>query len=153
MRISDWSSDVCSSDLGNVEEYLAQPLAPCGLPGEEQVNEDRSRLSRCGKGDEHAATPQRQLAKQADFNSLVRWHRYRCGHWEGTPFQRGKYQIPTLAPTVSSTAGRSRGPIQKGKDHRSEENTSELQPLMRNSYAGLCLTKQHTTWRTACAGC
>src|SRR3546814_13359495 len=29
MRISDWSSDVCSSDLGSVCEYGAQALEKC----------------------------------------------------------------------------------------------------------------------------
>src|SRR3546814_12686653 len=32
MRISDWSSDVCSSDLGGVAQHRAgmeQPLGPC----------------------------------------------------------------------------------------------------------------------------
>src|SRR3546814_7757069 len=32
-------------------------------------------------------------------------------------------------------------------DQRSEEQTSELQPLMRRSYAGLCMNKQ-TTYNT-----
>src|SRR3546814_976161 len=33
-------------------------------------------------------------------------------------------------------------------DHRSEEHTSELQSLMRNSYAVFCLKKQTTTLTT-----
>src|SRR3546814_10387558 len=33
---------------------------------------------------------------------------------------------------------------------RSEEHTSELQPLMRNSYAGFCLTKKKKTPRELC---
>src|SRR3546814_1777047 len=36
-----------------------------------------------------------------------------------------------------------------GEEHRSEEPTSELQSLMRNSYAVFCLTKKKTTERTS----
>src|SRR3546814_13663755 len=32
MRISDWSSDVCSSDLGEVEQYLNELLEEHSLP-------------------------------------------------------------------------------------------------------------------------
>src|SRR3546814_7368922 len=31
MRISDWSSDVCSSDLGETDRCLVQSLATCAL--------------------------------------------------------------------------------------------------------------------------
>src|SRR3546814_3070931 len=36
----------------------------------------------------------------------------------------------------------------KGHDHRSEEHTSELQSLMRISYAVFCLKKKNTTKNT-----
>src|SRR3546814_9191072 len=35
--------------------------------------------------------------------------------------------------------------IRRGADERSEEHTSELQSLMRNSYAVFCLQKKQTT--------
>src|SRR3546814_9471993 len=35
--------------------------------------------------------------------------------------------------------------VETGRIDRSEEHTSELQSLMRISYAGLCLKKQNTT--------
>src|SRR3546814_7951599 len=37
------------------------------------------------------------------------------------------------------------GPCQQGVQCRSEEHTSELQSLMRISYAVFCLTKKHLT--------
>src|SRR3546814_5407962 len=45
-------------------------------------------------------------------------------------FQRGKHQLH-LPPRIGGTS-------------RSEEHTSELQSLMRLSYAVFCLKKQHT---------
>src|SRR3546814_1966616 len=47
---------------------------------------------------------------------------------------------------LASGVGRN-GP-NAGRPMRSEENTSELQSLMRISYAIFCLTKKHTTSRT-----
>src|SRR3546814_2382383 len=47
------------------------------------------------------------------------------------------------APVVISMAGRSRRMIMA--DSRSEEHTSELQSLMRISYAVFCLKKKKTT--------
>src|SRR3546814_7869059 len=38
-----------------------------------------------------------------------------------------------------------RGVVSPGKRHRSEEHTSELQSLMRNSYAVFCLKKKIRT--------
>src|SRR3546814_10326676 len=45
--------------------------------------------------------------------------------------------------------GRPRGlrPAQRPPDVRSEEHTSELQSLMRNSYAVFCLKKKTTTYK------
>src|SRR3546814_7188869 len=38
------------------------------------------------------------------------------------------------------------GAVGRGRDGRSEEHTSELQSLMRISYAGFCLKKKIMTW-------
>src|SRR3546814_1171916 len=53
-------------------------------------------------------------------------------------------------PDGVQSAGRSRAALSgadavSGNGRRSEEHTSELQSLMRISYAGLCLKKQITT--------
>src|SRR3546814_4620914 len=42
-----------------------------------------------------------------------------------------------------------RAPYHNPRGVRSEEHTSELQSLMRISYAGLCLTKKHTQLQIA----
>src|SRR3546814_980681 len=90
MRISDWSSDVCSSDL-RAPALLVQTLD--FVPTEtHRTGGDRL------QSDQGAC--QRRLAR------------------------------PRLA------------------DHRSEEHTSELQSLMRISYAVFCLKKKKTSHKT-----
>src|SRR3546814_1731388 len=102
MRISDWSSDVCSSDL---------PAHPRQAGPEVQAVD---------QGDRRQERPQRQGG----------WRRPHAGaggrrHCGGAEDGRG--------------AGRHRAaPLYR----RSEEHTSELQSLMRNSYAVFCLTKK-----------
>src|SRR3546814_1990238 len=98
MRISDWSSDVCSSDLPAVAAFraLGANIVPVGL------DEDGIDVEAV----EHAC---RRNAVRAVFV---------------TPH----HQFPT---TVSLRPER-----------RSEEHTSELQSLMRNSYAVFCLKKK-----------
>src|SRR3546814_6138407 len=95
MRISDWSSDVCSSDL---PPRFAAP----------------------------APTSPRMTAPAVHDLSLPR----RLPPPLGTP-AGSQPQAPTAhAPSPS------RGTT------RSEEHTSELQSLLRNSYAVICLTKK-----------
>src|SRR3546814_4506830 len=111
MRISDWSSDVCSSDL-----------VPCGpVYAIDEIFED----------------PQYQARGNIAFVQDER---------------AGEVAIPNVGPRLTRTPGRidSLGPrlgshndeILRGM--RSEEHTSELQSLMRNSYAVFCLTKTNT---------
>src|SRR3546814_4422168 len=49
-----------------------------------------------------------------------------------------------LLATVQQQAGDVQGPWQTARDMRSEEHTSELQSLMRISYAVFCLKKNNT---------
>src|SRR3546814_4553575 len=101
MRISDWSSDVCSSDLG--------------------VERHHSRPSR-----RHQWTAQsRWLGAEMDDLPARRLHRARRRRHRYSPRQ-GK--------------GRARRSQTRAK--RSEEHTSELQSLMRISYAVFCLKKK-----------
>src|SRR3546814_10202324 len=52
--------------------------------------------------------------------------------------------MPRLAAALVSDAGRCRYAAEFGRDARSEEHTSELQSLMRISYAVFCLKKKNT---------
>src|SRR3546814_2112701 len=107
MRISDWSSDVCSSDLGGAPD--AGPLAHGG----EGRHADPA-------GRTHAALAQRLYALGRPVRVLMGGDR------------PGKLYRP-LDPGGGGFAA-------KG---RSEEHTSELQSLMRISYAVFCLKKKN----------
>src|SRR3546814_1640249 len=94
MRISDWSSDVCSSDLGQIEprfrHHLCRGTAPlCGVA-----------LRLCAPVPRNDAEARRRA-----------------------------YRRPVAGD-------------QHRAEDRSEEHTSELQSLMRISYAVFCLQKK-----------
>src|SRR3546814_10522714 len=104
MRISDWSSDVCSSDLS---EFRAQP--------------------------------RRAALGQAD-------HRHRADRVGPVAVQPPSSGAGRARPRRNSRSGRNRTGISGSSDSgRSEEHTSELQSLMRISYAVFCLKKKNST--------
>src|SRR3546814_7251726 len=113
MRISDWSSDVCSSDLSATGLVLADVrhdlvrMLVCDL-----ATADRDRLM----------TALEELGREASL----------ALDGERVPMDR-------------------RSHVYSVDLRRSEEHTSELQSLMRNSYAVFCLKKknnQNTTHNT-----
>src|SRR3546814_9335732 len=115
MRISDWSSDVCSSDLSRYR----QPAQACEM----EVRDDGSLCARF-------AQPQRAVTPG---QSLVLY--------DGDHCLGGAVIAATDAPLERhrhDTTPRS----------RSEEHTSELQSLMRNSYAVFCLKKKNKIHKT-----
>src|SRR3546814_6590134 len=106
MRISDWSSDVCSSDLG------------IGI---------RSALEGRGPGDEHVG---------------ARGDRQWCGAAVDAAVD---FQPDVAARLVDHLAHRlDLAKLAGDEALRSEEHTSELQSLMRISYAVFCLKKKNT---------
>src|SRR3546814_4381438 len=110
MRISDWSSDVCSSDL--IHDLLM------ALPPSSSVSITRP--------DELA----KELFTHRGSGTLVRRGEKirRYGSWK-------RIDLPRLGKLIESGFGRKLAP-----DYfRSEEHTSELQSLMRISYAIFCL--------------
>src|SRR3546814_3440286 len=102
VRISDWSSDVCSSDLRSESSRGVEPGKRCPEP--------------FGVGPVAALLKEAQLHREAD---------QRKGRQGRTP------QI-----------GRLRRPSHQRLGVRSEEHTSELQSLMRISYAVFRLKKK-----------
>src|SRR3546814_3938353 len=123
MRISDWSSDVCSSDL-----RLPQPLvglAPAGLEPVEQSALHRPGLS---------------VGRDASKTRLV----------EGVHHLSGHVELALLGGTVADPHGSAALVAGQPRElelrqARSEEHTSELQSLMRISYAVFCLKKKNQT--------
>src|SRR3546814_1342748 len=101
MRISDWSSDVCSSDLiaeQSGASHVEWPAEFAALDGQEQ--DDAREAIRL---------------QQTQFDAR------------------------------SSVLAAQTGVLREQANQRSEEHTSELQSLMRISYAVFCLKKKTTT--------
>src|SRR3546814_6691142 len=124
MRISDWSSDVCSSDLGNVIE---------GLRVKAQLLRHGEGFARC----HHCRTEQHVVAD------------LRCLSIAGVAcvddcFAHGGQDRFGAFECVVSAADHEgqRAASRSGNTTRSEEHTSELQSLMRISYAVFCLKKK-----------
>src|SRR3546814_10414527 len=118
MRISDWSSDVCSSDLA--ERDLGDHV------GELHLNKLRRRQRAT------ELLPLQRVGTGGMVAGLGRAHR--------APGD-------AVAGAVEA-AERTLQPLHLGKElllghlDRSAEQTSALQSIMRNSYAGSCLKKK-----------
>src|SRR3546814_1637027 len=126
MRISDWSSDVCSSDLSEALAFMEA----CGVTPETvpQIKGTSFYTSH-----EALLLPYEQALTRQD--SLTGGWYDTSGHflWVGdrTRFE-GSAHIEYLRG-IGNPVGMKCGPTL-----RSEEHTSELQSLMRNSYAVFC---------------
>src|SRR3546814_1400029 len=105
MRISDWSSDVCSSDL---------------IARETDFESDS--------------------AQAAALKELLSETKFLANELESAQTAEALREIPDsyadLTKSLSSVDRQLRA-------HRSEEHTSELQSLMRISYAVFCLKKKN----------
>src|SRR3546814_5957779 len=111
MRISDWSSDVCSSDL------------------------------RAGSAGARPGPLRRAGRSRAAGRWSAALRSCRCG---GGCATRKARSLPRPEPSATPEhAGRRYRPA------RSEEHTSELQSLMRTSYAVFCLKKNTYIIRTS----
>src|SRR3546814_7951768 len=109
MRISDWSSDVCSSDL-----VLASMILK---PKEEKDTWLVARVKRIYQPLLHKALARKRVVMISALVALL-------GSFALFPFL-GKEFMPQM------------------QEGRSEEHTSELQSLMRISYAVFCLKKKN----------
>src|SRR3546814_4907425 len=147
MRISDWSSDVCSSDLfpRNCVKRKKLQAARAGAAVSKRWNP--STANYCRTAVQPSAAMDRQAArrrccanglKNADSPRM----RQRAFH------RRCSDICPRRLPAPAFALGGSLSSRRKGFDEprqRSEEHTSELQSLMRISYAVFCLKKTKTT--------
>src|SRR3546814_1866601 len=61
----------------------------------------------------------------------------------GSPAAATPRPAPACSPAAPAGAAAGSRAGKKGRPPRSEEHTSELQPLMRNSYAVFCLKKKN----------
>src|SRR3546814_6959715 len=114
MRISDWSSDVCSSDL--VDDFLNLGIEIRVLQCEDQARIDDVRAVEFD-------------AVHARASGIAR-----LGIGDRAGDQEVGLHVVVLAVEQRRVEAQA----------RSEEHTSELQSLMRNSYAVLCLKNKKT---------
>src|SRR3546814_7613233 len=166
MRLSDWSSDVCSSDLwaghccerrrqigGSSEQPIIIDAIGCGDPGHGialphiildrrvekgvgnwaarryGIEEEVERVSACTKLDLDVGI-ERIVVDRLDQRALDKVSG--AGH-QHQQIGNVTDRLIGVADLVVDVDGPS------GGDHRSEEHTSELQSLMRISYAVFCL--------------
>src|SRR3546814_1912898 len=124
MRISDWSSDVCSSDLFPITVLVTKqtatgkrvvPVTYYPFLVTEQFDEwpEKDRRQRHWALIEDAP----RVAYREDLLPLIK-------------------QFEDLRPWIIEAVGQYRS---SQPEERSEEHTSELQSLMRTSYAVFCL--------------
>src|SRR3546814_10002150 len=115
MRISDWSSDVCSSDLdGHVSDE----------PFRQGTQRENGEVGQCGDHD-------RDDGQQPDELRTVRR-------------QRATGVRELLLGRQRAGQREDEHDRHEAAEERSEEHTSELQSLMRISYAVFCLKKKKT---------
>src|SRR3546814_1884090 len=139
IRISDWSSDVCSSDLfandlppeigeSVVRGHVGRRVGPAQILRMRQRHVARAEIVHLAQHRE--ARSDRMATLHAEHpRDLARLHRL-------FEFGRGRreHEIVRIA----------RHEPLHHVDLRSEAHTSELQSLMRTSYAVLCLKKKKT---------
>src|SRR3546814_10786617 len=106
MRISDWSSDVCSSDL-----------------------------------------PLRELAQPTKRTAMGRFNHENVAFMASTDRRVAFYMGDDTTPgcIYKFVPDRAYSDTNRAANTRSEEHTSELQSLMRISYAVFCLNKKTNT--------
>src|SRR3546814_8315305 len=139
MRISDWSSDVCSSDLAvDPERAVATVFTALEAAGAEVArHRDPAVLPKAIKNDtELGGTRAAHVRDGVAVARFLKW-------MEETAPQGGLDELGAAAK-LRAFRDESDALVDLSFD-RSEEHTSELQSLMRTSYAVFCLKKQNST--------
>src|SRR3546814_5991690 len=136
MRISDWSSDVCSSDLCD---------SACAALG------TRARLSYIRTGQRVGRSPARRK-RRAGGKSGLHGNTVPGNARRGRPQGKCHRKQTAVASARQGRKGAVRAHRGSGNGNgtanpngRSEEHTSELQSLMRISSAVFCLKKKKNT--------
>src|SRR3546814_1618244 len=120
MRISDWSSDVCSSDLCEGSSSSGRATGRC--------------TTACGFTRPTFIARSRQGSSSTLHRDVLQ-----------TGFRRGgAASAKDVDPGQHQESRQQRPDVQARHHNRSEEHTSELQSLMRISYAVFCLKKKNT---------
>src|SRR3546814_9071279 len=142
MRISDWSSDVCSSDLGSLAKVLLEHLLQTvghlwsgGIPEQDRQSSASS---------DHGAAQPRQRSLMA--------HAPRSGRLRSEPAGSAAHSTHGMHAWADAAAAQILGCHRRwvllvvgrqAHQSRSEKNTSELQSLMSTQYADFVLQKKN----------
>src|SRR3546814_8800894 len=125
MRISDWSSDVCSSDLAPLDRVQHRPGEAAVDPGAQPRH---MHLDPVGAGVE--VDPPYGL-EQGLARDRATGHAREIGE-----------QVEFAQRQADQSSRALDAPVDQVNSQRSEEHTSELQSLMRRSYAVFSLKKK-----------
>src|SRR3546814_6119487 len=123
MRISDWSSDVCSSDLAGVGEDRRKASEA------ERAEPVRKGEPRHRDGDHEGG--RRAAAIGAEEGEIEHFRQRHPGHRDEEQ-RRQRDEVDEAVEGLAALLA----------EDRSEEHTSELQSLMRISYAVFCWKKK-----------
>src|SRR3546814_2570581 len=123
MRISDWSSDVCSSDL-------KAAVSAAGWQADYQLAQNRLRASY------PIMTADAILWRTTFLDLLLGWEEFRARHQnDGELPTASMLKVAATIPTYGDDTSFDIDLFEEELENRSEEHTYELQSLMRNTYA------------------
>src|SRR3546814_2193178 len=135
MRISDWSSDVCSSDpRAPIHEDLDVAILGAGFSGIMAGVHLRNA----------GVSTFRHIDHAGDFGGVWYWNRYpgiQCDN-DACCYMPLLEEIGYVPTRKFADGYDIQAHCRRIATQRSEEHTSELQSLMRISYAVFCLKKQ-----------
>src|SRR3546814_4535120 len=132
MRISDWSSDVCSSDLAEILPRNSD----ADVQSWSALQDFSRRCANCSSALRPADSSSRVNCARIAASSASR----RCS----SSLTRARSACTSAAGDDASAPASAAVSVATG---RSEEHTSELQSLMRISYAVFCLKKKKKTMK------
>src|SRR3546814_9325986 len=129
MRMSDWSSDVCSSDLAG-GRYFVYMLG--FMPGLAYMGGLDAALQLPRRREPRLKVPQGSVAIAESMTTIYPWE------------SPGGWHLIGRTPLKLFDAGRDEPILLGAGDEmtRSEEHTTELQSLMRISYTAFCLKQK-----------
>src|SRR3546814_2651725 len=135
MLIGDWSSDVCSSDLFSIERYLTISKAS----GKSNVNAFIGKIRAHLRSNNIDAAIRECDSQRGSVANVVKSTLFRYKEMEAATQLDVDQRILAIQQEVEESTN-----LELPMLERSEEHTSELQSLMRISYAVFCLKKRKT---------
>src|SRR3546814_3457261 len=135
MRISDWSSDVCSSDLVEIAEGEPRALL-------RQLRERELDIAFVTGQHDFVDLDSEVMWSESVVLAVARDHHVATRErlrWSDLRGERFIVSVQEPGPEIYDWLTARLGGLGETTDIRSEEHTSELQSLMRISYAVVCL--------------